>query len=388
MNTRYSSVPTLTRVAHAAASKKVMTSAMLCVLLLAACSGSAPERNVANIAQVSAMATPRPTVTLAPTNTPTATAIPTATPTPTEAPNPLTIAAMRQRDYAGSDLTIEQELPRGSNYRQYIASYQSDGLKIYGLLTIPEGEKPATGWPAIIFNHGFIPPTIYRTTERYVAYVAAIARSGYVVFKPDYRGHGDSEGDARGGYGSPDYTIDVLNALASVKRLPEVDPNRLGMWGHSMGGNITLRAMVISRDIKAGVIWGGVVGSYADMLTKWRRPQSEVIATPPPGRRWRTEFIERYGTPEENPDFWNSISPIAFVGDVSGPIQLDHSTTDEEVPIEFSESLNQALLNAGKTVEFYQYPGDDHNIANNFSLAMHRSIEFFDQYVKGVQPQG
>ncbi len=364
------------------------------VMMIAAACASNPQPP-AEIAQVIASPTPIRVATSTPTNiptpTPTTTATPTLTPTPT--PNPLTIEAMRQRDYPGSDITIEQQLPNGSNYKQYIASYLSDGLKIYGLLTVPMGDQPATGWPAIIFNHGFIPPQTYRTTERYVAYVAAIARSGYVVFKSDYRGHGNSEGDAHGGYGSPDYTVDVLNALASVKRLPYVDPNRIGMWGHSMGGAITLRAMVVSKDIKAGVIWGGVVGSYADLLARWHRPRPGVTPTPAPdtsgaSRRWRNTLIAEYGTPEENPDFWNSISPIFYASDVSGPIQLDHSTTDEEVPIEFSESLYQALLDAGKTVEFYKYVGDNHNIANNFSLAMQRSIDFFDQYVKGIPPQG
>jgi hypothetical protein len=46
---------------------------------------------------------------------------------------------------------------------------------------IPNGEKSATGWPAIIFNHGFIEPDVYRTTECYVAYVDGLARSGYIV---------------------------------------------------------------------------------------------------------------------------------------------------------------------------------------------------------------
>ena len=120
---------------------------------------------------------------------------------------------MRKRDYPGSDIVIEQTLAPGANYYQYVVSYKSDGLKIYALMTVPMGQKPATGWPVVIFNHGYIPPAQYRTTERYVAYVAAFARSGYIVFKSDYRGHGDSEGRASGGYGSPDYTIDVLNAV-------------------------------------------------------------------------------------------------------------------------------------------------------------------------------
>src|SRR6266571_1604837 len=134
---------------------------------------------------------------------------------------PLAIDAMRQRDYPGSDLVVEQTLSPGSNYRQYVASYLSDGLKINALLTVPNGAKPATGWPVIIFNHGYIPPTVYRTTERYVAYVDAFARNGYIVVKSDYRGHGSSEGKSTSIYGDPGYVLDVLNALASARRYPD-----------------------------------------------------------------------------------------------------------------------------------------------------------------------
>ncbi|MBP7832880.1 MAG: alpha/beta fold hydrolase, partial [Candidatus Levybacteria bacterium] len=181
--------------------------------------------------------------------------------------HPLSIESMRQKKYPGSEIIIEQELPQESNYRQYIGSYMSEGLKIYGLLTIPTTQRPENGYPAIIFNHGYIPPSEYRTNERYIAYVDTFARSGYVVFKSDYRGHGSSEGEAVGAYFSPGYTTDVLNALESVKKLEYVNPDKLGMWGHSMGGTITQRALVISPDIKAAVIWGGVVGSYEDIYT-------------------------------------------------------------------------------------------------------------------------
>lgn len=299
-------------------------------------------------------------------------------------PYPLTIEALRQGEYPGSDLVMEQTLTPGGNYNRYIASYKSDGLKQYGLLTIPTGERPATGWPIIIFNHGYIPPSQYKTTEKYVAYTNAFSRNGYIVFKPDYRGHGNSEGEAVGGYGSNAYTTDVLNAVASVKRLPEADPERIGMWGHSMGGFITLRSMVVSSDIKAGVIWGGVVGSYADMLNNWRRPNMPTpVGLPTGARRWRQQLIEQFGTPEQNPDFWNSISANSFLSEISRPVQLHHGTADSSVPLAFSQTLKSQLEAAGKTVEMYEYAGDDHNLSGNLSLALQRSVAFFDRYVKG-----
>lgn len=320
--------------------------------------------------------TPSPSATLTPSPSPTATL--TLTPTPTL--HPLTIQSMRQREYPGSEITFEEKLASAANYERYLVSYLSDGLKIYALMTIPSGEPPAGGFPVIIFNHGYIPPREYRPTERYVAYVNAFASRGYIVFRPDYRGHGDSEGEARGAYSNPDYTIDVLNAVASVKRYPKANPDKIGMWGHSMGGHITLRAMVTTRDVKAGVIWAGVVGSYEDLMYRWRPTPIPTLSTA--GRRFTQQLMQTYGSPEENPSFWQSISPIAFVGEISGPLQLHHASEDSVVPVYFSQRLAEAMQAAGQPVEFYTYPGDDHNIANSFSLAMQRSIEFFDRYLK------
>ena len=302
---------------------------------------------------------------------------------PTKLEHPLSIEYMRSGEYPGSEITIEQTLGAGSNYNRYIASYKSEGLKIYAFLTIPNVDKPGSGWPVVIFNHGFIPPAQYRTTERYIAHTDGFSRNGYIVFRSDYRGHGNSEGEASGGYGSNDYTIDILNAISSVKKLPEANPDKIGMWGHSMGGHITLRSMVVSGDIKAGVIWGGVVASYPDLLNNWRRRNSTI--SPIPGntqRGWRQSLVNQYGEPEQNPEFWNSISANSYLSDSCGPVQLHHGGADHSVPPAFSEKLHQQLKDAGKESELYTYSGDDHDISANFVTAMNRSIEFFDKYLK------
>jgi uncharacterized protein len=303
-------------------------------------------------------------------------------------PHPLSIENLRQGEYPGSDFVVEQELSPGSNYSRSIVSYKSDGLKIYALLTIPNGTPPEGGFPAIVFNHGYIPPAQYRTTERYISYTDGFSKNGYVLLKTDYRGHGNSEGEAEGGYGSNAYTIDVLNALASLKKLENVNKDKIGMWGHSMGGHITLRSMVASKDIKAGVIWAGVVVSYPDLIERWRRGNANVTTTPSPfpttSNRggWRRGLIEQFGTPQENPDFWNSISSNSFLSDISGPVQLHHGTADHSVPYEFSQTLADQLKKEGKEVELYIYQGDEHDIPNNFGMAMNRSVEFFDKYLK------
>ena len=356
----------------------------------------------------SAPVAPTAAATVAPTATApaTATAAPSATITATPSrwstdPHALQIEVMRQQAYPGSPITIEQTLERGANYSRYVVSYLSDSYKVYALMTVPDGTKPATGWPAIVFNHGYIAPTVYRTTERYVAYVDAIARSGYIVFKSDYRGWGSSEGNhvIGGGYGTPELTVDVLNAVASLKAYADADPNRIGMWGHSLGGQLTLRAMVVSQDIKAGAIWGGVVPPYPDIIERWdfmgRASAARQRAQPAQGGNetvnwvrdfggWAQDFRNKYGAPAQNPAFWATISPNSYLADLSGPIALHHSTTDEMVPLAWSETLAEELEAADdQPFEFYTYAGDNHNISANFGIAMQRTVDFFDRYAKG-----
>ncbi len=134
-----------------------------------------------------------------------------------------------------------------------------------------------------------------------------------------------------------------------------------------------------------------MVASYPDLLEQWRRdrptPTPGPSPTPDPDRpfrRWRTELAETYGTPEENPAFWAAISPNSYVADLSGPLQLHHGTNDQSVPLILSELLEAEVKAAGLPVELYVYQGGDHNLSNWFTLAMDRTIQFFDTHVKGV----
>ncbi|MEA4811946.1 MAG: alpha/beta fold hydrolase [Anaerolineaceae bacterium] len=322
-------------------------------------------------------------------------------------PSPLQVEVEREWSYPGSEITFEQTLQNRPSYDQFVVSYLSEGYKIYAYMAIPRGQKPETGWPSIILNHGYSDLGSYVTTEHYIAFMDVLARSGYIVFKPDFRAHGKSEGlrPVGGGYGSPDYMVDSLNALASVKAYKDADPERIGMIGHSMGGAITLRAMVVSKDIKAGVIWSGVVAPYATLVYRWKHSLiSSQRGTPQPGSTetpslfpeatlqpysrnvsgWAGSIVKKYGTPEENPAFWDSISPSAHLKELSGPLQLQATWADPQVPAIWSEDLGKALEEAGKSYEVYLYENDDHNLTNNFLIAIQRTRVFLDKYVKNL----
>ena len=304
---------------------------------------------------------------------------------PDSSTHPNSIVALQARAYPGSKITLVRQLANGVNYRQWVASYQSDGLKILALLTIPNTKAPKDGFPVIVFNHGYIPPEQYRTTEKYLAYQAGFAKNGYIVFKPDYRGHGFSEGKPASAYTSAGYTIDVMNAISSVKTLKEANPDRVGLWGHSMGGYLTLRALILGSGARAAVIWGGVVAPHLEIF-KFFSSRPRAVNTQ--YKRYaleREKLYKTFGSPTENPAFWNALSANTFITKPIAPIQLHHGLSDTTVPVEFSRMLTGQLKKVGSPVELYTYPRNDHNLSQSFSLAMRRSMAFFDRYLK-TQP--
>lgn len=286
--------------------------------------------------------------------------------------HPMAIENLRNREYIGGDFIIEEELANGTNYKQFIVSYKSEGLKIFGLLTIPLAVRPENGFPTIIFIHGYIPPNQYSTTGNYPTYQARLARSGFITFKPDLRGHGNSEGEAVSGHYSEKYVVDTLYALAYLKNHQDVDLDRIGYWGHSNGGEIGLRTVVISPDIKAASFWAGVVGSYQDMLETYNYKIGFLR------NATSTSLVRENGLPSTNPNFWNKLEPYTYLNDIKIPIQLQHGTADDSVPIELSLRLKEELEKLNKSVEYYEYIGDDHNISNNVGTAFQRTIEFYN----------
>ena len=347
-------------------------------LLFAACGPAAQSEQPGFTAAPSV--TPLPSSTATATPIPTLTQTPTITPTPTPA-HPLSIAYLFQQSYSG-ELVVEETLEDEETYTRQIVSYLSEGLKIYALMLVPKGDVPESGWPVIVFNHGYVDPEIYSSTVGYIAYMDAFASNGYIVLRSDYRGHGESEGEPENSYFTQGTTIDVLNAVAAVKQWETADPDRVGMWAHSMGGWITMKAMITDSSIRAGVLWAGVTGSYDDLCVYWFNCENWDDAT---WAFWVNTPYGEYGLPQEDPVFWEPTSMNNYLSKIEGVVQLHHAPSDAVVPIELSRLTYERLVTAGVTAEIYEYPGDNHNLAQNFDQAMARSLAFFDLYLKGIK---
>ncbi len=294
----------------------------------------------------------------------------------------ITIPYFRGRIYKSSIGELEKIGDNGS-YDMFLTDYDSDGFKINALLTIPNGEAPEGGWPAIVFVHGYIPPGQYVTTERYGDYVDYLANNEFVVFKIDLRGHGDSEGKAGGSYYGSDYVIDILNAYGALQSSNFVNKKKIGLWGHSMAGNIVLRSLASKPEIPAAVIWAGAGFSYVD-LQKYQIRDASYHPLPSDTERARRQrlIFELYGRPTAESSFWKQVAPTNYLNDLKGAIQLDHAVDDETVDIGYSRDLNSLLDKTSVPHEFYEYPNGGHNISgNNFTLAMQRTVEFFKRYL-------
>lgn len=303
-------------------------------------------------------------------------------PTPTPSPVPfeeLTIPYLKNREYK-SELGDLKEYSDNGNYTSYLTSYDSDDLAINGLLTIPKGEEPDGGWPAIVFVHGYIAPSVYRTTERYIDHVNYLARSGFVVFKIDLRGHGQSEGDPGGGYYSGDYVIDVLNARAALASAGFVNPEKIGTWGHSMSGNVTFRSFV-AQNIPASVIWAGAVYTYADQQefgiddNSYRPPPTDS-----PSRRKREELRSIHGNYSPESEFWKTVVPTNYLDGVDGAIEIHHAVDDNVVNVGYSRNLMDILDGTSIKYELFEYSSGGHNLTgSSFTQAMERTVEFFKE---------
>jgi uncharacterized protein len=300
--------------------------------------------------------TPEPTaIPAAPTPSPS----PSSTPSPT-AQDPYAMETLFSRTYPGGEIVPESVLQQNGAYTSYLISYPSDNLKIYGVMRIPVGNGP---FPVIVMNHGHYDPATYISGQGTDNMADILARNGYLTLASDYRGHGKSEGSPASAGNRTVYGIDTLNLIASIPSVPEADGSRIGMWGHSMGGEVSMVVSEVSKQIKASVVWAPTSGD------------ATVNA----------KFYSRFGAPAETLDGATSAaqSPLYFVDHVSAPISLHQGDIDTQVDPQWAIRWRDRLQAAGKQVEFYWYPGQGHNFTElGWGVISPRTIEFYDSFLK------
>ncbi|MGA2911426.1 MAG: DUF2079 domain-containing protein [Candidatus Levyibacteriota bacterium] len=292
---------------------------------------------------------------------------------------PYSITALSNRSYQKSDITVESNVPENGNFTSYIISFTADGLKEYALMNIPNSPVPSGGFPVVVVDHGYIQPNQYSTTDSYKSETDYFANQGFLVLKPDYRGNGNSEvTDA------PlmrfAYPVDVLTLLSSLGNIPQANLHQVFLWSHSMGGEVTLEVLEaiknkpsLTSDIKGAVFWAPVTDAVKWFSTNNLPKLPEAKITPYP----YTQTFQILGTPESNPQLWQSLSPLNYLKNINVPILLQHGTGDTTVPYSWSVELNSDLVKLNKKVQFISYPNDTHNLPLNWSAAISKDASFF-----------
>ncbi|MBV6452282.1 MAG: hypothetical protein MHPDNHAH_03038 [Anaerolineales bacterium] len=373
------------------------------IFLLASCQASQP---------LPSQTLPPPNIvieTITPTPFPTETPLPSPTPTTKELIFPYTIEGLRQHDYQSGEIRIIETLNENDKFTAYLIDYPSDGLRITGVMQIPKGDGP---FPVIVMNHGFYARSIYNSGDGTDRSSAFLAEHGYITLASDYRSWGESDVGESLFYSG--LAIDVVNLLAAIPSIPQADASRVGMWGHSMGGGVTIKVLTIlggrvvpplvagriettTTEVKAAVLYSTVSADHADVIARWGNGclgdiaageeivgcnSSDIVPLDLPN-----ELINAFHNAPSDPELMMSVSPIYHLDSISAPIQIHYGSNDgltySGTPPEWSIKLNQALLDAEKDVEIFRYEGEGHSfVGQPWFDFMIRVLNFFDENVK------
>jgi dipeptidyl aminopeptidase/acylaminoacyl peptidase len=282
----------------------------------------------------------------------------------------------------GAHHELTQSLPptvdRARLVEPQLVHYPStDGREVPAYLFVPPDLDRSRKHPAIVWIHGdgiaqnYDGWHVRRDYAVYYGFHQYLAQQGYVVLAPDYRG---SVGYGREWRVAPyrdlgglDYE-DVAAGVPYLESLLYVDTDRVGVWGLSYGGFLTLQALTRDPELfRCGVDVAGVQ-DFRD----WFRD---------PGGNW---VFGRLGDPRENPAAYLQAAPIERVDRIARPLLVLHGTADVNVPFLESVKLVDELTKKGKDFDFVVYPGEFHYFHREHVLRdfFRRVEEFFDRHLR------
>ncbi len=279
----------------------------------------------------------------------------------------------------GDNLVFEDILSENASYTRYQIHYQSEGYKISGIMNIPKGNGK---YPLVILNHGYIDTSVYTNGRWLKREQDFLAKQGFAVLHTDYRNYAFSDTDSSlEGTGSilrsKRYGADAINAILAVqkaqqKNVPElmlVDTESVGMLGHSMGGGVTMFALVAAPElIDAAILYAPVHSQEWYNFEKWRKESLSISEL--------QELETIYGDLGSKENF-AKISPESYFQNIEAPVQMYFGTLDDSCPIAWGSDIETAFKNAGKEFEFIRYEGEWHELSRQFENFMQGSTVFF-----------
>ena len=250
--------------------------------------------------------------------------------------------------------------------------------KVSGLINLPV--KPGI-YPVIVMFRGFVPKETYQPGIGTEPSAKVFAQNGFITIAPDFLGYGQSEASSPNGFEDRFQTtttavtlLSSLNSLnagleASYSGKIKADLTKVGIWGHSNGGQIALSALEISGVTYPTVLWAPVSKSFPySILYYTDETDDQGMAL----RKALANFEDDYNT--------ELFSLPNYFGWIKAPIEIHQGTGDQEVPVWWSDDLVATLKKNNLDVTYFTYPGADHNLLPNaWQTAVARSMIFFNQ---------
>jgi dipeptidyl-peptidase-4 len=222
-----------------------------------------------------------------------------------------------------------------------------DGFPMPASVLKPSGFRVDRRYPVIMAIYGGASSaTVTNAWQGNFLYYQLLLAEGYVIVKVDNRSataiSKRLENTALGTIGRSD-SDDLIDAARWLKRQPWIDSSRVGVWGWSNGGYMTLSLLTRSSEFKAGIAVAPV--------TDWRFYDS----------KWSEAFL---GLPSDNPVGYDSASVVTRAAQLHGHLLLVHGSYDDNVHPQNEQAFMNALIKAGKPFELMVYPMRKHDIGD------------------------
>lgn len=284
-----------------------------------------------------------------------------------------TIPALSTRVFSPSPIILDEVTATTSAYTVYTFHYVSDGKKVTGVAHIPNTASEKHKDPVIVQFRGYVDKTQYFPGDGTQHSAEVFAQNGFISLAPDFLGYGGSDASSPDAFGDRFLTYTTaLNLFASVGTFPIADATRIGIWGHSNGGQIALTVTEILHRPVPTVLWAPVSKPF---------PYSILYYTddiPDHGKLLRRELAQF----ESNYDV-ELYSLTNYLDTIKGPLQIQQGSADMEVPQSWSDTLVKALdTSSSASINYFVYPGADHNMTGAWNTVVARDVEFFKKYLE------